>query len=116
MRAYSLDLRERVVKAVDEGQSIAGVAARYELSERTVKRYLKRRKERGNIKADVSPGRRRLIAQEQEVALIRQSESYPDATVEQHRDRWNKGKRIKVSSATMCRALLRIGQTLKKRP
>jgi transposase len=116
MRAYSLDLRERVVKAVDQGASIAEVAARYELSERTVKRYLKRRKERGNIKADGSPGRPRLIPQEQEVALIKQSASYPDATVEQHRDRWNKGKKIKLSSATMCRALRRVGQTLKKRP
>jgi transposase len=82
MRAYFLDLRERVVKAVDEGQTIAEVAARYELSERTVKRYLKRRKERGTVEADLSPGRPRIIGVEQEAALIKQSESYPDATIE----------------------------------
>jgi transposase len=116
MGPYSQDLRERIVKAVDQGQSIAEVAARYEVSERTVKRYLKRREERGTIEADGSPGRPRLIQQEQEAVLIKQSESYPDATVAQHRDRWNKGKKVKLSSATMCRALLRVGQTRKKRP
>jgi transposase len=86
------------------------------VSESTVKRYKQRRKERGNVKADISPGRRRLISQDQEVALIKQSETYPDATVEQHRERWNKAKKVKLSSATMCRALLRVGQTRKKRP
>jgi transposase len=115
MRAYSLDLRERVVKAVVQGQAVEDVAARYEVSERTIKRYMKRHKERGDVKADSSPGRPRAISREQEAALIKQSETYPDATVEQHRDRWNKGKKVKLSSATMCRALLRAGQTRKKR-
>ena len=116
MGPYSVDLRERIVSAVDKGQSISEVAARYDVSERTVKRYLKRREERGTIEADVSPGRPRLLVQAQEAALIKQSETYPDATVAQHRDRWNKGKKVKLSSATMCRSLLRLGQTLKKRP
>lgn len=115
MGPYSVDLRERIVKAVDAGQAVEDVALRYEVSERTVKRYLKRRKERGSVEADVSPGRPRLISLDQEATLIKQSESYPDATVEQHRDRWNKGRKIKVSGATMCRSLLRVEQTRKKR-
>jgi transposase len=115
MRPYSPDLRERIVKAVATGESIKNVAQRYDVSESTVKRYNKRHRERGSLEADVSPGRPRLIPREQEVALIKQSESYPDATIEQHRERWNKGKKVKLSNATMCRALLRVGQTRKKR-
>jgi transposase len=116
MRAYSLDLRERIVKAVKAGNAVKEVAGRYGVSKSTVKRYNKRLRERGSIEADVSPGRPRAIAQDQEAALVKQSETYADATVEQHRDRWNKGKKVKLSSATMCRSLLRVGQTLKTRP
>jgi transposase len=104
------------MKAIAQGQSLEAVALRYEISERTIKRYVKRHKERGSVVADVSPGRPRLISQDQEAGLIKQSEAYPDATVEQHRLRWQKSKKVKLSSATMCRSLLRVGQTLKKRP
>jgi transposase len=116
MKVYSLDLRERVVKAEDEGQSLAEVAARYKVSERTVRRYLKRRQERGSLEADVSPGRPREIGQAQKAALRKQSEQYPDATLEKHCELWEKRKKVNVSPATMCRALQRIGQTRKKRP
>jgi transposase len=116
MGPYSLDLRERVVKAVDEGQSTEEVAIRYEIGERTVRRYLKRRKERGNLGANFSPGRPREIDKGQEMALLKQSEKYPDATLEKHCERWEKSKKIKVSPATMCRSLQRLGQTRKKRP
>jgi transposase len=115
MGPYSLDLRKRIIKAIVAGESVAEVAIRYEVSESSVKRYVKRDRERGHVEADTSPGRPRLIDTVQEAALIKQSESYPDATVDQHRVRWNKGKKVKLSSATMCRALLRVGQTRKKR-
>jgi transposase len=116
MGPYSLDSRERIVKAVDEGQSLEEVAARYEVSERTARRYLKRRQERGSPEADVSSGRAREIGQAQEIALRKQSEQYPDATLEQHCERWEKSKKVNVSPSTMCRALQRIHQTRKKRP
>ena len=116
MGPYSIDLRERIVKAVDEGQSSEEVAERYEIGERTVRRYVQRRKERGNLEADVSPGRPREIDQDQETALLKQSEKYPDATLEKHCERWEKHKKVKVSPATMCRSLQRLGQTRKKRP
>jgi transposase len=116
MGPYSVDLRERIVKAVDEGQSIREVAVRYEVSERTVRRYLKRRKARGSLEADVSPGRPRDIGEAQEAVLTKQSEQFPDATLEKHCERWQKTKKVTVSPATMCRALQRLGHTRKKRP
>jgi transposase len=116
MGPYSVDLRERIVKAVDEGQSTNQVATRYEIGERTVRRYLQRRKERGNLEADVSPGRPREIGKEQEAILLKQSERYPDATLAKHCEHWEKGKKVTLSPATMCRALQRLEQTRKKRP
>src|SRR3712207_9260797 len=44
MRAYSMDLRERVVAAVDAGMRPAQAAARFEVSVRSVERYLARRR------------------------------------------------------------------------
>jgi transposase len=38
MRAYSMDLRERIVAAVDAGASQSQVAERFEVSLRTVER------------------------------------------------------------------------------
>jgi transposase-like protein len=40
MKAYGLDLRERVVKFINEGASKVGAARRFDLGRRTVYRYL----------------------------------------------------------------------------
>jgi transposase len=42
MRAYSIDLRERVVAAVDGGMSHAEVATTFQVSEPTIRRWLRR--------------------------------------------------------------------------
>ena len=43
MKPYSMDLREKVLAAVDRGESCASVARRFEISERTVREYRCRR-------------------------------------------------------------------------
>ena len=50
MRAYSMDLRERVVAACDEGlDTRAEVAERFSVSESWVRRLLQRRRETGSM-------------------------------------------------------------------
>jgi transposase len=49
MRAYSMDLRERVVAAVDAGMRPGEAAARFDVSVRTVERYLARRRVTGTL-------------------------------------------------------------------
>src|SRR3954451_19607474 len=51
VRAYSMDLRERVVAAVDEGMSQSQAAERFGVSLRTVERYLARRRATGSLAA-----------------------------------------------------------------
>src|SRR3954470_9155390 len=51
MRAYSMDLRERIVAAVDAGLNQAQAAERFEVSLRSVERYLSRRRRSGSLAA-----------------------------------------------------------------
>src|SRR3954451_4520041 len=51
VRAYSMDLRERIVAAVDEGMSQSQAAVRFGVSLRTVERYLARRRATGGLAA-----------------------------------------------------------------
>src|SRR5881397_1368991 len=51
MRAYSMDLRERIVAAVDAGASPSQAAGRFGVSLRTVERYLARRRVTGSLAA-----------------------------------------------------------------
>ena len=44
MKAYSLDLRERIVAALEEGASVVSVAQRFSVGERTVRTYRARAK------------------------------------------------------------------------
>src|SRR3712207_9451434 len=53
MRAYSMDLRERGVAAVDAGMRPAQVAARFAVSVRSVERYLARRRTTGSLAPSV---------------------------------------------------------------
>ena len=51
MRAHSQDLRQQVLRAVDEGKSRAEIIERFQVSQATIKRYLKQRRETGNVLA-----------------------------------------------------------------
>jgi len=57
-RAYSLDLRERVVSAVAEGESCRTVAARFKVSVASVVKWSQRR----NVPDAVEIGRQASIA------------------------------------------------------
>jgi len=57
MRAYSNDLRQRIMRAVDQGHRQAEIAAAFQVSVATIKRYLKQRREIGTLMAKPIPGR-----------------------------------------------------------
>lgn len=56
MRAYSLDLRTRILSALDAGQPVAVVAERFAVSGRTVRRYRQQWQQRGSLQERTSPG------------------------------------------------------------
>ena len=109
-----MDLRERVVRAVDGGMSKAEAARVYDVGLSTVKRYVKQRAERGHLRPKPLPGRARGIGAGDEAALRAQVAARPDATLDEHRASWARERGVAVSRATMSRARARAGLPLKK--
>jgi transposase len=57
MKAYSQDLRERVLRAVDQGYPRTEIVQLFGISLSTLKRYLKQRREEGHVRPKAIPGR-----------------------------------------------------------
>ncbi len=116
MRAYSKDLRLRVLAAVDRGMPRKEVAETFGISVSTIKRYLKLRCETGGVEASPIPGptaRKRAALEE---GLPAQVGRNPDLTLAEHCELFEEERGVLVSTATMSRALQELGLPLKKRP
>ena len=116
MKAYSLDLRDRVVRAVAAGQSQAAVARTFQVSRSTVKRYLAQQRRTGSLVPRTPTHPPPQIGPAQQAALLVQLEAHPDATLAEHCTRWAEEQGVRVSVPTMWRAIARLGWTPKKRP
>ena len=115
MRAYSQELRQQVLRAVDEGQSRAEIIDHFQVSRATIKRYLKQRRETGNINVRPIPGRPSKKFAPLQAGLVAQLQAYSDATLETHCQIWEQEQGLRVSPTTMGRAIRRVGWTRKKR-
>jgi transposase len=114
MKAYSLDLRERIVRAVEDGTSQAEVARLFHVGERSVKRYLRQWRTTGTLAPSPRPGKRPAIGPDQYPAVLAQLNASPDATLEEHCDRWQERTGVAVSASAWCRLERRMGWTHKK--
>lgn len=113
MKAYSYDLRERVVRACDEGRGTRQqLADLFGVSTAWIRRLLQRRRETGSFAAQphaggpppkLDPDRCGRLA-----VLITEQ---PDATLAELRDRLGAA----VHLSTLARALTRLGLTVKKK-
>jgi transposase len=115
MKAYSVDLRLRLVRAVEQGMPKPQVAQVCGVSVRTINRYLRQQHEAGTLAPKPIPGRRRAIPAAQQAALTAQVQATPDATLEEHCCTWEQTQGQRVSVATMGRALRRLGWPRQKR-
>jgi transposase len=118
MNAYSKDLRLRVLQAVDRGLSRKEVSDLFGVSLSTIKRYVRRRRKGEDLEPKPSTGRKRriLATAEEKRALWEQLEENDDATLERHCELWEERRGVRVSLATMSRAIReKLGWTLKKR-
>jgi transposase len=115
MRAYSTDLKERLVRAVAEGQPMREAARRFHVAVTTVKRAVVQERETGSLERKPIPGCPRRIGPEREVILHERLQTAPDATVLEHCAWWAEHQGQQLSEATMWRAIRRLGWTHKKR-
>ena len=114
MKAYSVDLRRKIVEAVSSGTPKAQVARAFGVGLSTLKRYA-RRDERGEgLAPRKSPGKQRKVDATAQRLLERDLEERPTATLSQRRELLARVAGVEVSDSTVSRALRRMGFSRKK--
>lgn len=116
MKAYPVELRDRIVRAAESGMARTEVARLFAVSTRTVRRYLAQQRRAGDLTPGQSPGRPPTIGPAQAAALQVQVAAYPDATLAEHCALWAREQEERVSVATMSRAIRGLAITIKKSP
>jgi transposase len=115
-RAYSVDLRERSLRAVASGLPMTEVAQLFDVSVSSLGRWQQQQRTTGTLTPGRSRGRPRAIAPAHEAALAAQVAAQPDATLAEHCAQWAEAHGVTVSPTTMGRTLARLGLPLKKSP
>lgn len=115
MKPYSVDLRERVLAALERGMSRSVAVVTFQVSRSTIKRWLAQRATVGHLRPGRASGRPRTITLSDEVQLRAQLSDTPDATIPEHTDHWNADRPTPISHWTLGRAIRRLNWTRKKR-
>ena len=116
MKAYSIDLREKIVQAYEQGDtSVRKVAFRFGVAKSFVQKLLLMKKNEGHIKAKPQGGSMKGELDGCEVQITAMVEKYPDATLLEYCEYWGMNYNHWVSTSTMCRALQKLTLTLKKK-
>src|SRR5688572_3092150 len=114
MRPYSEDLRWRMVTAVEGGMERAAAVEVFAVSLPTIKRWLKQRRETGDLAARPVPGPPAVKRDTLRAALPERLAAASDTTLDDHCAWWREQTGIMVSTATMSRAITALGWTRKK--
>jgi transposase len=107
MKAYSMDLRRRVLADSDRGMPTKQVAEKYGVSRTWVRSLKQRRRETGEIAPRVGGGRKPKIDRPRLAALVR---AQPDATLMELRERLG----VQCSLSAIWMALDKLRLTFKK--
>ena len=114
MKAYSVDLRKKIVESVRRGISKSETARRFGVNRSTVKRYVKRLAEGGSLAPKRRPGKRPKLDQRAMRLLEEDLKTRPWATHRQRCEFLFAVCGVEVSEATVCRSIKRLGHSRKK--
>lgn len=114
MKAYSLDLRERIVAAVKDGQRVNDVAERYGVSRWTIQDYMKRDVQ-GKLAPEKHPGHPPHLHGDDLEALKQQVEDHPDWTLEKRATELAQATGVNLKKSAVGKYLKQLGITHKKR-
>jgi transposase len=104
-----------VLRAADQGMAHKEIARVLAVSLATLGRYLKQRRDMGQVRAKAIPGRPSKKMAALQAGLADQVQRFPDATLEQHAHYWEQQQGMQVSRWSVGRALKRMGLTRKKK-
>ena len=114
MKPYSIDLREKIVSAMEKGDSsVRKVAARFAVSKNCVERWMLQKRVEGHVVprkqgGSVSP----VLAHQDQLRAI--FEQQPDATLAEYCELLFAATGLWVSQSTMCRTFQRLHLPRKK--
>ena len=114
MKAYSKDLRQKIVDAVRRGMSKAQAARTFGVGISTVKRYATKVQRGETLEPGTAPGKRPKMDERLSKLLKEDLKERPFVTLRQRCDYVEAISGISVSRFTMCRTIARIGSTRKK--
>jgi transposase len=116
MKAYSQDLRERVLAAVhDAQQSQAQMAEQFQVHLSTLEKWLRRERETGRTTALPHGGGRTRTLRECGAFLRAEVKKQPDITLEELCTRVVEAQGLQVSPSMVSRELKRLNLPRKKR-
>jgi transposase len=114
MKAYSKDLREKIVDAIGRGMPKAQAARTFGIGISTVKRYASKAQRGEPLEPGKAPGKRPKMDERLSKLLKEDLKERPFATLRERCDYVKAISGLSVSRSTMCRAIARIGSTRKK--
>jgi transposase len=110
MRAYSEDLRKKVVAAIEQrGMSKTEAARTFDVSLSSVKRYARIARQGESLTPKRSPGRPRIVDQKAQVLLEEDVKERPGATISQRRRFLEHITATDMSDSTVRRLMKRLG-------
>jgi transposase len=116
MKAYSQDLRERVLAVVQEGEfSQPQIAGKFKIGLSTIEKWVRREHESGSCAALPHGGGRPRALQNCERFLRGELQRHPDMTLEELCARVAEAEGVPASPSMMCRELQRLQLPRKKR-
>lgn len=114
MSGYSIDLRRRIVSAVEGGMPKARAARTFSVSLSSVKRYLEKAQRGESLAPKKRPGSAPKLDDTAIKLLEEDLRERPFATLRERCEYVEAMTGLSVSRSTMCRAIARIGPTRKK--
>jgi transposase len=116
MQAYSLDFRQKIVSAYENGlETIIEVAERFDVSPSFIKKMLAQKRSIGNVKPiGHRGGQKKRLFDKDRKWLLKTVLAEPDITLMDLQERLEKEKQISVSVSTLSRELRALNLRRKK--
>ena len=114
-KPYSLDLRERVVSALEEGMSTRQVAARFSVGIATVGTWGRLKRSQGDVRPAKQGKPKGSVLDAHEGFILGVLQERPDTTLQEMVERLARERGVRVVWTAVWKFLDRRGQTHKKR-
>ena len=114
MKAYAIDLRRKIVDAIERGVPKAQAARTFGVGMSTVKRYANKAQRGEPLEPGKAPGKSPKIDELIQKLLVEDLEERPFVSLKERCEYVEVISGLCVSRSTMCRSIARMGSTRKK--